>query len=113
MHELSIAMNIVDSASEYAIKHQLQKISKVEIAVGKLSGVVAESLYFVWSEACKDSLLQDSKLAVNMVPLKMHCNNCNKDTILEDILLICPHCDSLDTTVIEGKELIITKLEGI
>ena len=46
MHELSIAASIVDYATDFANEHQAKSISRIEIEVGQLSGVITDSLEF-------------------------------------------------------------------
>ncbi len=53
MHELSIAMGIVDIAKNEAVKHQFSEIELIELEIGTLSGVEIESLNFAWPLAVK------------------------------------------------------------
>ena len=58
MHELSIAMNIIDIAGEYAAKANTKTINEIEIEVGELSGVVIEALEFAMENAKKIRFLK-------------------------------------------------------
>ena len=44
MHEFSIAMNIVDIATDYARKENVSVVKEIEIEVGELAGVVMDAL---------------------------------------------------------------------
>ena len=44
MHELSIAVNIVEIAEENARKEDAKLISEIELEIGSQSGVVLEAL---------------------------------------------------------------------
>lgn len=48
MHELGIAVNIAELAAEEAARAGGGRVSVVHVKVGALSGVVKESLEFVW-----------------------------------------------------------------
>jgi hypothetical protein len=57
MHELSIAMSIVDMALGEAERRQVQ-ISAVHLKLGPLSGVVKEALLSSYEMACYDTPLK-------------------------------------------------------
>lgn len=54
MHELSIALNLVQIAEEAARKEKAERVRKVYIAVGALSGVVPEALLFEWVQFVRE-----------------------------------------------------------
>ena len=47
MHELSIAMSIVDMAQEEAERHGGVQVQAVHLKLGRLAGVVKEALFFL------------------------------------------------------------------
>ena len=57
MHELSIAMSIVDMAQEEAERRNVQ-VDAVHLDLGALSGVVKEALLFSYGVACDGTLLK-------------------------------------------------------
>ena len=57
MHELSIAMGIVDAAMEESQRRGVQ-VSAVHLRLGALSGVVKAALMFSYEIACQDTPLQ-------------------------------------------------------
>ena len=57
MHELSIAMSIVDMAQEEAERRNVL-IDAVHLELGSLSGVVAEALLFSYEMACSGTRLK-------------------------------------------------------
>jgi len=111
MHELSIAMNIVEQSENFATEQGATQITMVELEVGRLSGVVKECLEFVWPEATKATILEKSKLEITEVELTLKCSECGQSAVPEDIILLCPHCLSTRVEVLRGKELTIKKLE--
>ena len=48
MHELSIAMSIVDIVREEAVKAGGGEVTEVVVNIGSLSGIVADALLFSW-----------------------------------------------------------------
>ena len=61
MHELSIAMSIVEMAREEAELRGVT-IDAVHVDLGPLSGVVAEALLFSYEIACNGTPLEGSRL---------------------------------------------------
>lgn len=58
MHELSIAMNIIDIASEQAKINNFSVIDEIEIEIGTLSGVEIDALKFAMEIATKKQYLK-------------------------------------------------------
>jgi hydrogenase nickel incorporation protein HypA/HybF len=68
MHELSIAVNIVEIASEEAARLSAGKVDAVHLKLGALAGVVKESLLFCWDIASAESPMAGSRLAIEEAP---------------------------------------------
>ena len=59
MHELSIAMGIVEAATDEAQRRGV-RVSAVHLRLGALSGVVKDALLFSYEVACQDTPLAGS-----------------------------------------------------
>lgn len=110
MHELSIAMNIVEIAEENAKQSGVNIITEIELEVGDLSGVVLEALEFAMEEAVKNTMLKDAKRIITSIGGMAKCNVCSHEFSIEDIHTPCPECASFDSEVIKGKELKVKSL---
>lgn len=111
MHELSIAMGIVDAATEEAQSRGIQ-VKAVHLRLGALSGVVKEALLFSYEVACQDTPLQGSQLVVEDVPVIIFCAPCQKEQPLQSVqLFVCPECATPTMDVRQGKELEVFALE--
>src|SRR5271163_5239483 len=75
MHELSIAMSIVDMAQEEAEQRDVL-IDAVHLELGLLSGVVADALLFSYEIACSGTRLEGSRLVIKEVPIEVYCPSC-------------------------------------
>ena len=69
MHELSIAVAIVESAEEEAQRHG-ERVDAVYVKVGALSGVVKDALLFSWDLACADTSLAGARLEIEEIPVR-------------------------------------------
>lgn len=111
MHELSIAMGIVDAALEEA-ENRGVRIEAVHLRLGALSGVVKDALLFSYEVACQDTALQGSKLIVEDVPVAVFCPRCNEQRVLGSIQsFVCPQCGTATGNILQGKELEVFALE--
>ena len=67
MHELSIALSIVDGVSEEAATCGGGLVRAVHLRLGRLSGVVREALLFAYDQACEGTSLEGSELRIEDV----------------------------------------------
>ena len=111
MHELSIAMGIVEAATEEAKQRNVQ-VNAVHLRLGALSGVVKDALLFSFEVACQDTPLEGSRLLIEEIPVAVFCPRCNEKRVLESVQsFTCPDCGTPTGDVLEGKELEVLALE--
>ena len=111
MHELSIAMSIVEAAVDEARQRGVT-VSAVHLRLGALSGVVKDALLFSYEVACQDTELQGSQLIVEDVPVVIFCPQCQREQTLESVQsFCCPQCGTPSMDVRRGKELEVFALE--
>jgi hydrogenase nickel incorporation protein HypA/HybF len=111
MHELSIALGIVEAAQEEADRLQA-RVSAVHLRVGALSGVVPEALLSSYEMACADTPLAGSRLVIEKVPVVVYCPTCEAPRELNSIqLFCCSECGTPTGDVRQGKELDLVALE--
>jgi hydrogenase nickel incorporation protein HypA/HybF len=111
MHELSIAMSIVDMAQEEAERRGVM-IDAVHLELGPLSGVVADALLFSYEMACSGTRLEGSRLVIKDVAIEVYCPSCKVQRVLPSMQwFCCPECGTPTPSVIHGRELAITALE--
>lgn len=111
MHELSIAMSIVDAALDEAEQRGV-KVNAVHLRLGALSGVVKDALLFSYEVACQDTHLQGSQLIVEEVPVVIYCAQCQREQTLSSMQSFrCPQCETPSIDVRHGRELEVFALE--
>jgi len=112
MHELSIALGIIDIAEEEAAKHGGAPILAVHLKMGPLSGVVKEALRSAFDLAREGSVLAAANLVIEDVPLVVFCAACQKEQTLSSIQnLTCPDCGVPTGDLRTGRELEVTAME--
>jgi hydrogenase nickel incorporation protein HypA/HybF len=111
MHELSIAMSIVEMAEEEAQQKGV-RVEAVHLRLGALSGVVKEALLACYEMACENTALQGSRLLIEDVPVVVFCSTCRAERPLSSIqLFCCPECGTPCGEIVQGKELEVVALE--
>jgi hydrogenase nickel incorporation protein HypA/HybF len=111
MHELSIAMSIVELAEEEAARRGVQ-IEAVHLKLGALSGVVKDALLSCYEMACDETSLQGSRLIIEELPVIIFCKTCESQHPLNSIqLFCCPECGTPSDVIVQGKELEVVALE--
>lgn len=112
MHELSIAVSMVDMAAEEAAKRGGVKVNAIHLKLGKLSGVVKDALLFSYDIACQGTSLEGSRLIIEDIPITVFCPRCERETPPIAINnLCCPKCETPTPEVVGGRELEVTALE--
>jgi hydrogenase nickel incorporation protein HypA/HybF len=111
MHELSIAMSIVELAEEEAERRAVS-ICAVHLKLGPLSGVVKRALLSAYEMACEHTILEGSQLIIEEVPIVVHCPKCAAPRTLASMQwFVCPECGSPVSDILQGRELQVTGLE--
>ena len=111
MHELSIAMSIVDAALEESQRRRVH-VSAVHLRLGALAGVVKDALLFSYEMACQDTPLAGSQLIVEDLPVIVFCAQCRQERTLNSVqFFACPECGTPTMDVRQGKELEVFALE--
>lgn len=114
MHELSIALNIVEGVLEELHARGEGQVETVHIRVGRLSGVDKDALAFSYGVACQNTPIAKSRLLIEDVDVTIFCPNCKTERhVLAFPALACAECGSPAEKVLRGKELEITALEMI
>jgi hydrogenase nickel incorporation protein HypA/HybF len=110
MHELSIALSIVELAEEEARKASASVISKVEVEIGTIAGIENEALLFAWDSVVQGTMAQEAALVINSIQAEAHCLECGKDFPVDHFFVECPNCNSFRYQVTKGKELRVSSL---
>ena len=110
MHELSIAMSVVEIAEEYAAKEQARVVLEMEIEVGELSGVVIPALEFAMEEAVAGTLCEDAKWKITLIPGEVQCRACGHTFRSSSLFEECPRCKQVGANLLRGDEMRLRSL---
>ena len=112
MHELSSVESVVDAVTDSLARYPGARVVEVRLRVGALSAVVEESLKFCWGIAIADTPLAGAGLAVQTVPVRVHCGACGAEEPLQSLQsFCCAKCGAAANDVRQGRELEIEAIE--
>lgn len=107
MHELAITQSIVDSVSE---RMDGARIKTVHLEIGKLSGIVADSVRFCFELVASGTSLDGATLDIAEPAGEAHCRTCELTFPTSDLILLCA-CGSADVELLHGSQLLIKSVE--
>ena len=111
MHELSIALSLLDVASEEA-ERLGARVLGIRLRLGPLSGVVKEALASAYELAREGTAFADARLVIEEVPVVVYCPACRREQPAPSVQqLSCPDCGGPTPQVVSGRELEIVGLE--
>jgi len=112
MHELSIALRIVELAEEESRRRGGVCVHAVHLRLGPLAGVVKEALESSYELARENSGVPGSRLVIEEVPLVAFCPNCRAERTLSSMQWFrCPDCGTPTGEILHGREMEVVALE--
>jgi hydrogenase nickel incorporation protein HypA/HybF len=112
MHELSVALSLLDGISRTAEQQGIQRVTAVHVRIGALSGIARDALAFSWDLATADTVAAGSELRIEDVPLAVYCNHCACERAPRPGTgLVCPVCGGTAPRILRGQELQLVAME--
>jgi hydrogenase nickel incorporation protein HypA/HybF len=110
MHEMSIALSMMDLVSENARMNNAKKISRINVVVGNRSGVSADSLRFCFDALKEDTIAGSAELVIEETTATARCTACISDVELGQYDFACPVCGG-PVAAKGGEELSVRSIE--
>ncbi|WP_076790511.1 hydrogenase maturation nickel metallochaperone HypA [Chlorobium sp. KB01] len=104
MHEMSIALSIIEAVEAKAREEGAERISGIDLVVGKLAGIQPESLRFCFSAAAKGSMAESALLQIEEPEGIGECLECGRKFPVSFCYAECPECRSLKIGIVSGEE---------
>lgn len=111
MHELSIALDLIDVAVEQA-RDCSARVAAVHLRLGLLSGVVKDALTTAYEAAREGTLLEAASLIIEDVPVEIYCPTCHASRPAVSLQqLSCVQCGTPAAEMVRGREIEVVALE--
>lgn len=112
MHELSIALSMIDQILEEAECRGGLQVEVVHLRLGVSSGVYKDALLFAYEVSCEGTPLAGSRLEIETVPLVIHCPTCGQNRPAVSLYeLCCATCGTASHAIVSGREIEVASLE--
>jgi len=111
MHELSITQSIVSIALEHAKMAQANKITKINLTIGELSGFVDECIQFCFDLLSKDTIAAEASLSFHRPPTRLRCRDCATTFSPDNLNWACPNCQEIKIEIVSGNECYVESIE--
>jgi hydrogenase nickel incorporation protein HypA/HybF len=113
MHELSIAISLIDLAVEEAARQGDVRVAALHLRIGPLSGVVSDSLRFSFNLAAEGTPVEGARLESEELPVTVRCVTCPGEHVLAMPHRVrCPVCNE-PADVVGGRELVLSAMEVV
>lgn len=112
MHEMSIAIALIDQIFEVGCDNNLIKVNEVEIEVGFLKQVVDEVMQEAYKSVTEGTIAEGSILRIKEISASVQCNQCKKIFKPELDNFLCPDCAKADVEVLKGNDIILKSVIG-
>lgn len=110
MHELGVVIEVIKTVEGVAKQNNLTKIDELVLQIGELSSMIPKYIEACYPAAVDGTLLQETKLRIEILPGNAICKKCNKVFNLLENNSKCPYCTSEHWELLCGKEFMIKEI---
>jgi hydrogenase nickel incorporation protein HypA/HybF len=111
VHELAITQNILEIVLNEAKTAQANKVTKISLVIGELSGIVSDCVLFYFDFLKKGNVTEEATIDFRLVPVELRCRDCQTNFKPKDSAWACPNCQSTSFEVISGRECYVESIE--
>jgi hydrogenase nickel incorporation protein HypA/HybF len=112
MHELSIVDALIEQVGrEVQRSGQRGKVLGIEVSIGRLSGVNADSVRFAFELLAPGTMVEGSEIVIHKIKAVCRCQTCNTRVEIDDLVFKCPKCASDAVTIEGGRDLLLQSIE--
>ena len=110
MHELSLCDDLLDQVVAIAAQHHAPSVDSITVHIGALSGVEPCLLDTAFTLIKAGTVAEQAQLILQTTPVIVSCRHCGAQSETAANHLLCPACQSADTDLISGDELILASV---
>ncbi|POP43599.1 hydrogenase maturation nickel metallochaperone HypA [Superficieibacter electus] len=111
MHELTLALNIVQILEEQAVSRKFNRVKQVWLEMGTQSCVEESALRFGLTSATRNTLAEDAQFHIVQTPTRGWCHSCCQVFETRQPTAGCPLCHSVQIQHEQADALRIRELE--
>ncbi len=112
MHEMSIVQALLEQVqTEIDKSGHNGRVLSLQLVIGKLSGVHADSIRFAFEFLSPDSIARGAELLIDQPRAMLCCGNCHAQREIDELMVCCPQCGAGDVTIEGGQQLLLQSIE--
>ncbi len=112
MHELGIMYHIVEQVLKVVKTNQLSEVEAIVLQVGEFSSVVPRYLHACFPAAVDGTVLENTKLEVEILTANGICKSCGNVYPLLEHSKVCPECGSEEYEMLGGGEFYLKEIRA-
>lgn len=110
MHELSLCDDLLGQVVIIAKQHHAQSVESITVQIGVLSGVEPALLDSAFTMIKAGTVAENALLIMETSPVTVLCRKCRTQSEAAANRLLCNACQSHETTLLSGDELILASV---
>ncbi len=111
MHELAICQSLIAEVTCGAGAHGAQRVGRIELAIGPLSGVEPALIADAFTIASAGTPAQGARLAIEVAPVVVFCPTCDAESEATPNRLLCGRCGGWQVRLHSGDALLLKRVE--
>lgn len=111
MHELSVTQSMLNLVLEEAALRNVNKVTKVNLVIGELTGLDGESIKFYFDVLSENTIAHGAELNFTKVRAQFKCRECGNVFERDNFTFNCPICGAKGIMANKGKEFYIDSIE--
>jgi hydrogenase nickel incorporation protein HypA/HybF len=113
MHEYSVTKSLVDLCNQEAQANKIDKVKIINLKIGRFTGFSPDAVKFYFDYLKVDTRCADAEIVFDEVPIKIWCQDCGQEIVIDEPIMICPQCGRTNIEVRTGREFYVESIEGI
>jgi len=110
VHELSLCDDLLGQVVAIAAQHKAESVESITVKIGALAGVEPMLLESAFSLIKVGTVAEQAQFIMQTAPVIVRCRKCDSQSEVAANYLLCSACQSNDTTLISGDELILASV---
>ncbi|MDR0347504.1 MAG: hydrogenase maturation nickel metallochaperone HypA [Coriobacteriales bacterium] len=114
MHEMSLAVDVVDNVIKAALETSARKVSTIYLTIGNGRDIVVDLFEGLIAYLSRGTIAEGAEVVMNCVPYTVCCNDCGwvySLDIFSKKTCRCPSCGETGYTLNSGLEFWIDRIE--
>ena len=110
MHELSLCDDLLGQVTAIATQNNAKSVESITVQIGALSGVEPILLESAFALIRVGTIAEQAELIMQTSPVIVLCQTCGSQSETVANRLLCNACQSHETSLISGNELILASV---